>query len=243
MKKYPVVILPGWLLGAYRFTGLSQEFEKQGFRTYIVDFPGFAEGVRLTSALNLTDYVRHLQKFLRQHQIQKAIFIGHSFGGRVALKFLSQEPKKAVALVLSGTPGLPGITKFRFYLTLFLAKAGKIVSLIPPFIFFRRHLRNLFQKLTRAHDYYRSDGLLRETFKNIVSEQLVEYMEKLRVPTLLLWGETDKLVSVKIAREMQKFILKSELIIVPKLGHMFTYREPKVFVEYVIKYLKSLLSE
>ncbi len=239
MKKYPVVILPGWLLGSKRFLGLAQEFEKQGYKTYIVDFPGFEDEVRLSSALNLTDYVKYLQQFLRRQNITRAVFIGHSFGGRVALKMLSQEPKKASALILSGTPGLPGITKFRFYVTVALVKAGKLVSFIPPFIFFRKLLREFFKKITRAHDYYRSDGLLRETFKNIVKEQLVEYMKKLRVPTLLLWGESDRLVSVKIARKMQRLILKSQLVVVPKMGHMFTYREPKVFVGYALKYLES----
>lgn len=243
MKKYPVVILPGWLLGVSRFKPLAHEFEAVGFKTFIVDFPGFEEGIRLKSALNLTDYVKHLQKFLRVNKIEKAIFVSHSFGGRVALKYLSQEPKKAYALILSGTPGFPGITKLRFYIMVALAKIGKIVSFIPPLIFFRGFLSQIFQKVTRAHDYYRSDGNLRETFKNIVREQLVEYMKKLRVPTLLLWGATDRLVSIKIAKKMQKLILKSELTVVPKLGHMFIYREPKVFVRETMKFLTSIEKE
>ena len=240
MSTYPIVILPGWLLGSDRFKATAEEFHKAGYPTFIVDFPGFEQGIKLTQAFNLTDYVKHLQKFLRTHKITKAVFVCHSFGGRVALKLISQEPKLAAALILSGTPGLPGMTKLRFNLTVGLAKIGKLLSFVPPFLFLRPQLQKIFYRVTRANDYYRANGILKSTFKNIIKEQLIEYMKKIRVPTLLLWGEKDKLVPLGIARQMQKLLVNSKLEIVPGKGHMFIYREPEVSVKCVIDYLKTL---
>ncbi len=107
MNSYPIVILPGWLLGSDRFKPLSLVFQTLGFDTFTVDFPGFAQGEPLVKVFTLTDYVKYVQKYLKQNHIDKAIFICHSFGGRVALKLLSQEPQKAVCMIISGTPGFP----------------------------------------------------------------------------------------------------------------------------------------
>lgn len=240
MHKYPIVILPGWLLGSRRFQLLKEKFELLGFKAFILDFPGFEDSPPLTEVLNLNSYVRHLHKFLRLHQIDKTILVCHSFGGRVALKFASQEPKKVVALILSGTPGYPEVTQLRMLITVILSKIGKIVSFLPPFIFVRRKLKSIFYRLTKSTDYGATNGLLRESFKKIVKEQLITYMDKIRVPTLLVWGEADKLVPLKIAQKMQKTIHNAQLLVVSGKGHMFTYREPEIIVEKTIEFLKTL---
>lgn len=240
MEKFPIVILPGWQLVPARYDGLAREFEKAGYKSYVVDFPGFGEGRQLTRAFNLTEYVKYLQKYLRLNKINKAILVCHSFGGRVALKFISQEPKRAAALVISGTPGFPGITKLRFYATVWLTKFGKLVSFIPPFLFFRGMLKKFFYRFIRANDYLQSQGFMRDTFKNIIKEQLIEYMEKIRVPTMLLWAGRDRLVPATIARRMQNTILNSRLVVVPGVGHIFVYREPAKFSREVIKFIKDI---
>lgn len=239
MKQYPIVILPGWLLGAKRFQPLAKEYQKVGFKTYVVDFPGFEDVPPLTKVLNLTDYVKYLQKYLKQHRIAKAIFVCHSFGGRVALKLLNQKPDLAIALIISGTPGYPTTSHMRYYLTVTVAKIGKLFLFLMPIPFIRRKITSLFRRLSGSTDYGNTTGFLRETFLNVVREQLVDYMHHVKIPTLLVWGSRDRLVPVNIARKMEKAIRGAQLIIIPDKGHMFTYREPKLMVEATDSFLKS----
>lgn len=234
------MILPGWLLETSRYDKLGREFAKAGYIFYIVDFPGFGVKRRLTRAFSLTDYVKYLQKFLRLNHIDKAIFVSHSFGGRVALKFISQDPKQVVALVISGTPGFPGITKFRFYATVWLTKVGTLVSFIPPFLFFRPLGKRIFYRLIKANDYFQTQGVLRDTFKNIIKEHLTDYMRKIRVPTLLLWAGKDRLVPPRIAQRMKKSIRNSRLVVIPDVGHMFPYQKPVEFSQEVVKFITDL---
>lgn len=240
MQKYPIVILPGWLLSAKRFAGLANEFKKEGYETHVVDFPGFEFSAKLTKIFNLTDYVKFLRSFLKQKRVSRAIFVAHSFGGRVALKLLSQEPKLAHALILSGTPGFPNISKFRRKLMRFIAKTGAFLSYIPPFLFFRPLLKKTLYRAAGSIDYLKLDGYVKKTFEIIVDETLEEYMKKIRVPTLLVWGDKDRLVSKKIAKRMQQTIKHSTLTILPELGHMFTYREPKLMASKVLEFLATL---
>lgn len=239
MEKYPIIILPGWRLRSARFKPLSDAFEKAGYITYTIDFPGFEQGEVLIRAWNLTDYVKFVQKYLRQHNITKAIFVCHSFGGRVALKLLSQEPQKARALVISGTPGFRTFS-LRNLLASFLAKIGKILIFLPPFFLFRNQLGKVLYRISGSYDYYQTTGFLRETFKNIVKERLDGYMAKIRVPTLLIWGEKDKLAGLKIAKRMKNLLRGSQLETIPDASHNFLYKQPDVFVDKVVNFLNKL---
>jgi pimeloyl-ACP methyl ester carboxylesterase len=81
---------------------------------------------------------------------------------------------------------------------------------------------------------------MRETFKNIIKEPLTFYMKKIRIPTLLLWGEKDKTVPLKVAKKMQKTILNSKLEILPGLGHMFILENAEIAVGSIDNFIKDL---
>lgn len=240
-QKYPVVILPGWLLGSDRFKPTAHEFEKAGFKTYIVDFPGFEQGEKLFRAWTLSDYVNFLANFLSEKKISKAIFVAHSFGGRVVLKLLKEHPQKAYAIVLSGTPGFRSVGTTRLYLLALFAKVGKELLALPLISFFQDIGRKLFYAIIRASDIRHVSGFMKQTFINIVEEDLVKYMQGLDVPTLLLWGSKDGLVSVGVAEKMQQTIKNSKLVIIPNARHNFIYKDPIAFTNEVTLFLDSLL--
>lgn len=229
-KKYPVIILPGWLLGSDRFKPTQVAFEKKGFKTYVIDFPGFEQGEKLFRPWTLSDYVLFLEKYLIDKGISKAIFVGHSFGGRVALKLLSQKPKLVKALILTGTPGYRSSGTTRLFLLAFLAKVGKELLTFLPFSLFQDVARKLFYIIIGAKDMRHVQGFMKQTFINIVEEDLTEYMKKLTVPTLLLWGSDDGLVSVSIAQKMQATIKHAKLTIIPDAKHNLIYKQPEKFV-------------
>jgi len=239
MDKYPVVILPGWLIGSARFEPLAQVFRDHGFPTFTVDFPGFETGEKLTRPLSLIDYVKFLNSFLRQKRITKAVFVVHSFGGRVALKLLSQEPQKGVALIISGTPGFQVMGPRKLIASL-MAPIGKVISFVPPFIFFRKQLAQLLYRFSGTHDYYKTDGLLRATFKNIISEPLVEYMKKIRLPVLLVWGREDRIVPLRVAHKMQETIHGARLVEIEHATHNFCYKNPEKFAQPILEFLKTI---
>ena len=240
MKKYPIVILPGWMLGAYRFASLKEEFERQGFTVYAVDFPGFEHSESLTRPWFLKDYVDFLEDYLDKWKIKKVILVCHSFGGRVAFKFTSQYPDKIVSLIISGTPGFTPVPQSRLKTFIWLAKLGGMFFSLPPLSLIKNEIRKLYYLLVGAKEFYHADGFMRETFKHVVGEDLKKYMKNVKIPTLLLWGEKDSIVPVRIAERMKQTMSNTKLVIIPDVGHMVPARLPKRFVKETENFLATV---
>ncbi len=222
--KHPVVILHGWGLSADRYDGLISELRKQHLTTYALDFPADEK-----KPLTLSDFVTFLHAFLEKHKIKKSVLIGHSFGGRVALKYQWEHPGEISALILTGTPGFSSIKKKIF---IPIAKFGKFF--LPS-----DRLRTWYYNLVGAREYNKAQGAMKETFKNIVSEDLVQYMKAVRMPTLLVWGREDRITPLWIAYKMQKTIQGATLKILEG-DHGVSYKDPKKFVGAIYDFLFSL---
>lgn len=240
MKKYPIVILPGWMLGAYRFAALKEEFEKEGFSVHVVDFPGFERGETIIRPWFLQDYVDFLKAYLQKEKIKQAILACHSFGGRVALKFTLQYPEQVKSLIISGTPGFTPVPQSRLKTFIRVAKLGGMFFSVSPLRLIKNEIRKLYYWVIGAKDFYHANGFMRETFKLVVLEDLEKYMKKIDVPTLLLWGEKDSLVPVKIAQKMKRTIKDAKLVVISNSGHMLPARLPERFVKETETFLANI---
>jgi len=54
----------------------------------------------------------------------------------------------------------------------------------------------------------------------------VERLPQIKVPTLILWGERDRLIPLRWGREFEKAIPGSRLVVFPKLGHVPQEEDP-----------------
>lgn len=240
MKRPTIVILHGWGLTGKTFAPLALVLKKQGYRVFAPDLPGFGETKMPERPLTLTDYTQFLDEYIKNNHIEHPIFIGHSFGGRVSLKYNELYPNHVRVLILSGTPGFTPIPKKKLLLFIFLAKIGKLLFSIPPLSLMQDAVRRWYYYVVGAKEFFRAEGTMRETFKHIVKEDLVVSMETVDVPTLLLWGEYDIIVPVSIAERMHRMIAGSELIVIPEADHGVPFKQPEVFASYVERFVKAL---
>lgn len=234
-----IVILHGWGLSGKTFAPLGQKLRRSGYRVFTPDLPGFGESKRPEHPLTLADYAKFLDEYLKKNHIQHPIFIGHSFGGRVSLKYNELYPKIIRALILSGTPGFTPIPKKKLVLFIALAKIGKLLFSIPPLSLVQDAVRRWYYYVVGAKEFFRAEGAMRETFKRIVQEDLVSAMEAVNIPCLLLWGEYDIIVPVPIAGRMHQVIAGSELIVIPEADHGVPFKQPEIFSSYAERFLKA----
>lgn len=240
MKQTPLVILHGWGLSGSHFNPLVGELKKFGFTVYAPDLPGFGKNKLLDHPFRLADYAKFLNEYIREHHIYQPILIGHSFGGRVSLKYNQLYPRSVRALILSGTPGFTPIPKKKLLLFIALAKIGGFLFDLPPLNLFQDSVRKWYYYVVGAREFFRAEGTMRDTFKNIVQEDLVHAMESVSVPCLLLWGELDIIVPVPIARKMKEVIARSELIVIPEKDHGVPFKNPVEFASYIEKFILTL---
>jgi pimeloyl-ACP methyl ester carboxylesterase len=238
-----ILLLHGWIRGKNARTTYHktiEEFEKEGFTVFTPDMPGFGEAPIPTHPLTLNDYSEFLRSFINTHNIKSPILIGHSFGGRVIIKYVSSQTTDVQAIVLSGTPGYSPVKKVKWAAFLIISKIGKILFMLPGLEKIADRIRGWFYYIAGARDFYRAQGPMRQTFKNIVGEGIEEGMKKIKVPTLLVWGEEDSIVPVRIAHRMKETISQSKLTIIPHVGHKVLIDESHMFVKEVLSFLQSL---
>lgn len=238
--NYPIVVLHGWGLSAKTFEPLVAELKKHHVEVFAPDFPGFDSLHIPQKPFTLSDYVEFLHTYLERHHIVKPILIGHSFGGRVALKYQYTYPNNISALILTGAPGFTPVSRKKLSLFISIAKIGGTLFSLPLLYRLKDRVRLWYYYVVGARDFYRAEGVMRETFKNVVKEPLVTCMQNVRVPTLLVWGAKDLIVPVRIAEKMKETIAHSRLIIVPDGGHNVSYTSPKEFVRSIYDLLLSL---
>ena len=105
-KKY-LVFLHGWGAELNSFLWLKSFFEDD-YSLLFIDFAGFGKSEKLTMPYFVSDYVFDLKKLLDKFDIDELVFIGHSFGGRVAIKFafLFEKNYNKFSLILVDSAGV-----------------------------------------------------------------------------------------------------------------------------------------
>lgn len=238
--KNPIVILHGWGLSGSKFSPLVKSLQKVGYDAYAPDLPGFGRSEFPKKPLVLDDYAEFLRVFLEEKRMRKAVLIGHSFGGRVAIKFSSRYAEEVVAVVLTGTPGFTPIPRGKLLVFIALAKIGGFVFSLPVLGILKDTVRRLYYYLVGAREFYRAEGVMRQTFKNIVQEELEVPMKQMGVPVLLLWGAEDPIVPANIAHMMKNTIQESKLVIEPAADHGFPFNSSSIFSQRVSAFLQEL---
>lgn len=233
--KQPIVILHGWNLSAKFFIKLKEILRDKGYQVFVPDFPGFGDEPLPKKTYNTDDYVKFLEKYLNKIKINKCIIIGHSFGGRIGIKFAAENPEKVKKLILTGVPGVRPTFRMKVLIFRFLAKVGKIIFSFPLLINLIPKARKILYRIVQESDYLKTQGVMRETFKNIIAEDLTPTMSKITCPTKLIWGEKDMITPIWIAKKMVDLISNSVLAIVPNEGHSFIYKNPTIFIEELTK--------
>ena len=237
--KRPLVILHGWNLSAAKFIPLSRELKKLGYRIYVPDLPGFGKNQKVEKPLNLSDYAIFVEAYLKKHKISKAVIIGHSFGGRIALKMAAAKNGNLVALVLTGTPGFLPLPKIKVLFFMLLAKIGGLFFSLPIINRLDSVMKKILYKTAGASDFYHTKENMRQTFKNIVRTELFEYMKGIKLPTLLLWGRDDGIVPLSVAFRMSKTISRVQLQIINEAKHGVPWTHPEEFSRHLDRFLKK----
>ncbi len=238
--KPSIIILHGWGLSAKRFAPLASALTNKGYRVLVPDFPGFGDAPMPPKPYTLSDYVSFLESYIKEKKLNSVVLIGHSFGGRVSLKFCMQERPELRGLILTGTPGVTPVPRKKLFVFITLAKIGKFFFSMWPFSLIAEKIRAWYYYVVGAREFYRAEGVMRETFKLIVQEELVSAMSHVSVPCLLVWGQLDQITPVWIAKKMNEEIKDSKLVLIADRDHGVPYKDPDLFVSHIETFLKSL---
>jgi len=224
----PLIMLHGWGQNVSSFWPLVGLL-KNDFTLYLIDLPGFGRSESPKKTFGVSDYAEIIHAFIKDQKIEKPILLGHSLGGRIAIKLAADNHLIIEKLILEGSAGITRVSSPLKNVSLFLAKIFKYT--VPNIFNLKTKLRyKVYKKL--ESDYL--DVLeMKETFKKLLSEDLSNDLLRISIDSLLLWGEKDRAVPLSDAKRMYQQIDKAKLVIFEDIGHFPHLENPKLFSYYV----------
>ncbi|MCK4592145.1 alpha/beta hydrolase [Candidatus Parcubacteria bacterium] len=170
---------------------------------------------------------------------QKLVLIGHSFGGRIAIKYAVKCPEKIDKLILTGAAGIKRKLTVKQKIFFILAKIGKKIFSLPLINNLEKYAQKILYKATKEKDYYQASPRMKEVMKNVLDEDLTDYLDKIKNHTLLVWGKEDKTTPLADGKIMNEKIENSKLIVVDDANHSLPYQKAEKFVKIVEKFIKK----
>lgn len=230
----PILVLHGWRLNSTYYSSLLEILKKNGFQAYALDLPGFGEEPLRSKTMNLSDYVSFIKEYIDKKKWQKVTLIGHSFGGRVSLKYTSDNSDKVDTLILTGVPIIRDMS-FKKKAQFVVASAGsKTLQILPKNLY--EFLRKSLYYVIGEWDYYKS-GELKGVFKNIISEDLIPFIKKVTVPTVLVWGEKDTITPTRFLSKIKDLNPNIITRVIPESGHSVIHKSPEEFYKTIKEFL------
>jgi len=206
-----ILLLHGWGQNIEMMKPLGNNLCSK-FRITIIDLPGFGESPEPPFSWELDDYMHMLEEVVEILKIKKPIVIGHSFGGRLAIRYSSENTVEKV--VLFGSPVVPEKSpndlKVRFL---------KKVKSLPGM----NKIGEYMKKYIGSRDYKNATPTMRQILVNVVNKDLTSYVKKIKVPTLIIWGDNDTEASIEDAKMMENVMLDAGLVVLH--GTHYAYLE------------------
>ncbi len=239
MKEENLLILPGWGSNSARWQKVKKLLEEKGIEVLVLDLPGFNFTPSPPRPWGRNDYINWVFQKVKEKNWEKFDLLGHSFGGGLAVKISAENSDKTDRLILCA-PAIIKRKSIKSYLFYWLASIGKKIFSLPGLKNFYPLSQKLIYKLAGTRDYYLADGVMKETMKKIGKEEnLEEILEKIKNPTLILWGRKDDVLPVKDAYRIKEKIKGSKIEILPKAKHSPHQEAPEELAEAIIRFVKS----
>ena len=215
-KGKDILLLHGWGQNIEMMKPLGDNFSDK-FRITILDLPGFGQSDEPPTAWNIEKYNLMLEKFCKELNIKKPIVMGHSFGGRLAIRYCSRNAIEKV--VLFGSPCIRINEELPLHV-----KVLKTLKKVPGLNSFGEYMKNYIG----SRDYKAASPIMRETLVEVVNEDLSGFAREIEEPTLLIWGDNDTEAPVTEAKELEKIMIDAALIILPGTHYAYLENLPRV---------------
>jgi pimeloyl-ACP methyl ester carboxylesterase len=243
-----VVLLHGFGGSLHTWEGWAPGLA-QTHRVVLVDLPGSG----LSAPDPGGDYSdarsrQLLLALLERLGLARASFVGHSIGGRIAWGFAAQYPERVERLVLVSPDGFasPG---FEYGKAADVPASLKAMRHVLPKALLNMSLRPAYADpaaltdalATRYHDLMRGTGVRDAMLARLEQTVLVDpvpALRSLRAPTLLLWGEQDKMIPFANAVDYVKAVPRLTLVSLPGVGHVPQEEAPQRSLAPVLQFLR-----
>lgn len=250
--KPTIILIHGYTASLYVWKTVAPVLADSGFHVIAIDMLGFGYSDKPSwFDYAITSQARFIARFMNRLGIGRATMVGSSYGGAVAATLALDYPERVEKLVLVDTVCNDNLKKHPI---LKLAAIPGIGEAITPFLVD-----------SRAFQRYRMRGTLARANHQLITSERVESILRpltaadahrsllatsrawsacrieqdaylINQPTLIIWGEDDKVIPLDDGRMLHDSILNSRLIILRDCGHVPQEEQSDLFAQLVVEF-------
>ncbi|MBK7225559.1 MAG: alpha/beta hydrolase [Saprospiraceae bacterium] len=189
--------------------------------------------------VSLGGLVDHLQDFVKYKSYDKMHLLGNSLGGHIALLYALEELDRLESITLTGSSGLfesgmgnsfPKRGDYDFM------KAKTEETFYDPKIATKELVDEVFEIVNNRSKAIR----IIATAKSAIRHNLSDKLDKIKIPSLLIWGKNDTITPPFVAEKFNELLPYSRLEFIDLCGHAPMMEHPEKFNEILEDFLTKL---
>jgi non-heme chloroperoxidase len=229
----PLLLLPGLGDTSHSFKPVLEHLP-DSIRAFALTQRGHGDSTHPRDGYRFHDFAADLEAFMDALDLPAAVVAAHSASGFIAQRLAIDRPERVLGLVFIGSP-----LTLRDHAGLHEAWDSTISKLEDPVdpVFVRemqagtlaKPIPQDFFEVLVAEAMKVPARVWREVFEHLLDEDLVAELSKIQVPSLVLWGERDGVLSRADQNSLVAAIKGSLLVVYAGAGHAPHWEEPERF--------------
>jgi pimeloyl-ACP methyl ester carboxylesterase len=241
----PVLLIHGYADSLRSFEPLLPHLP-ESIRAFALTQRGHGDASRPQEGYRVDDFAADLAAFMDALHLNAAVIVGGSSGGLVARRFAIDHPERALGLVLLGSPltlqGMPQVQ------ALWDSTLSNLTDPIDPSFAREFQQSTLVQPVPQAFlDSMVQESLKvparvwRATFEGLLLDDSSRELDKIRAPTLVVWGDRDDVVPRSDQEALAAAIPASRFAVYPDAGHALYWEQPVRVASDLVAFVTAII--
>jgi pimeloyl-ACP methyl ester carboxylesterase len=212
------------------------------YHVFAPELPGYGDSTGEELLEDMLDFALHGWDVVAALGLSRPHLVGHSMGGMIAAEMACLAPNDLAKLVLAGAaglwidahpiPDLFALLPFQ-YAELLFHDAARGQTLLTG--------GADFSNMQALQDFYlthhRRMAMAGKILFPIPNRRVAKRLYRVTAPTLILWGQSDRLIPPVYAERWAALITGACVEVIGEAGHMLPYEQPEAFVTAVSRFL------
>jgi pimeloyl-ACP methyl ester carboxylesterase len=247
-KGKPLVLLHAFPLSRAMWKSQVEALAAENCRVITPDLRGFGENHSFSDINTMEDMAQDIFELLETLKIERAIVGGLSMGGYITFNFLKKFPEKIAALVLCDTNASSDAEETRearFDLIEKIESDGAqalIDEMLPKLICenTKANKKELVASLEEMFKKVNPQAAVAALRGMAERKDNIDLLDKISVPTLLIFGQEDKVTNLETAEKIASTIPDAKLVKIENAGHYSNLEQPEIFNQALIDFVRTI---